>query len=196
MNTKSNVAATAANTSAAAQSGNDQNTGTDNAGEQAKPDPFANLPLVRLNDVEVVDMTEVATSDPRKYAKVQEAAAAARMPTKAGWKHSAAMFVPGSLTKEFRGGSVFGTVVDLVKKAGRTGIASYELATQLRQAQLGNKRSHYCTALPPVGWAEGYIDSAVTQGLIGTHATKKAPALVAPPAPAAPAEGEGKAANA
>lgn len=146
-------------------------------GEAPKVDPFANLPTVTLNEATVPDFSGVECSNPRKYAKVNETAIAAKMPIAPGWKHSAAMFVPGGVTKEFRAGSVFGTIQDLVKRAGKAGIASYELATELRKAQIGNKRSHYCEKLPPVGWAEGYINSAVTQGIVGTHATKKAPAL-------------------
>lgn len=166
----------------------------DNTAEVEAPaaeDRFANLPTVTLNDVVVPDMSELAISDPRKYRKISDAAIAGRLPTKSGWKHGGAMFVPGTNKKEFRAGSVFGTLQDIVNRAGKSGIASYELATQLRQRQLGNKRSHYCAELPPVGWAEGYIDSAVTQNLVGTHATKRAPALVAP-APAASEDGDKK----
>lgn len=145
--------------------------------EAARPDPFDGLPTVQLNEATVLDLSGVETSAPRKYQKVNEAAIGAKMPIMSGWKHSAAMFVPGNVTKEHRAGSVFGTIVDLVKRAGKAGIPSYELATELRRAQVGNKRSHYCEKVPPVGWAEGYINSAVTQGIIGVHATKKAPAL-------------------
>lgn len=154
--------------------------------EAQRPDPFAGLPTVKLNNVEVLDLSGVETSAARKYEKANTAAIAARSPIQAGWKHSTAMFVPGSVTKEHRQGSVFFDVVDIVKRAGRAGIPSYELATELRRRQIGNKRSHFCEKTPPVGWAEGYINSAVTQGLIKVHETKRADALVAPAA--APAE--------
>jgi hypothetical protein len=171
-----------------------------NAAEQAAPvltpaeraaERLKSIPTVKLHEAEVADLCGEQTSNPRKYDKAHTAAVAARMPTQQGWKYSAAMFVPGTTSREFRAGSVFGTIVDLVKRAGRAGIPSYELATQLRLAQIGNKRSHYCEKLPPVGWAEGYINSAVQQGLVNQHATKRAPALVAPPAPAAEDKGTG-----
>lgn len=167
------------NASRAAKSNADQQ-GESNAAPAGPSleDRLNALPVVKLNDVEVRDLTGEATSPARKYEKVHTAAVGSRMPIQSGWKHGLAMFVPGSVTKEFRAGSVFGTIVDIVKRAGRAGIPSYELATQLRMAQIGNKRSHYCTALPPVGWAEGYINSAVTQGLINTHSSRKADPLV------------------
>lgn len=145
--------------------------------EAQRPDPFAGLPTVQLAEATVLDLSSLETSAPRKYTKVNEAAIGAKMPIMSGWKHSRAMFVPGNVTKEHRAGSVFGTIVDIAKRAGKAGISSYEMATELRRAQIGNKRSHYCEKLPPVGWAEGYLNSAVTQGLIGVHATKQAPAL-------------------
>lgn len=174
----------------AAKSNADQGNGAAPASE-TPADPFANLPTVRLNEADVLDLTGVETSNPRKYAKAHEAAVGARMPIQAGWKYSAAMFVPGQVTKEHRTGSVFGTVVDIVKRAGKSGVPSYELATELRKAQIGNKRSHYCEKLPPVGWAEGYINSAVQQGLILVHATRKAPSLVAAAAQAQGAKEQG-----
>lgn len=148
--------------------------------EQAAPDRFANLPTVKLNEAEVEDMSGLAVSNPRKYQKISDAAIAARLPMQSGWKHTSAVFVPGAITKEYRAGSVFGTIQDAVKRAGKAGINSFELCAAVRRAQIGNKRSHYCTELPPVGWAEGYINSAVTQGIVGVHGTRKAPALTAP----------------
>lgn len=156
--------------------------------EAAKPDPFAGLPLVKLNEAEVLDLSTVETSAARKYEKVNTAAIAAKMPMQTGWKHSAAIFVPGAVKKEFRAGSVFGTIADITGRAGRQGIASYELVTELRRAQIGNKRSHYCEKLPPVGWAEGYINSAVTQGIVNVHGSRKAPSLVAAAPEATPAK--------
>lgn len=188
MNAKSN----------AAQSGASESNATEQAAPVLTPAERAlaaigTLPTVKLHEAEVTDLSGEATSAPRKYEKANETARSQRMPTQVGWKYSSAMFVPGSVKREFRAGSVFGTIADLVNRAGRAGIASYELATQLRLAQIGNKRSHYCTQLPPVGWAEGYINSAVQQSLIGVHTSKKAPALSAPVAP--PAEDKGTGTN-
>jgi hypothetical protein len=172
--------------SQAAKSASDQGNGQAPGAEApARPDPFANLPTVRLAEATVLDTSGLTFSAPRKYEKAHTAAIGARMPIQSGWKYSTAIFVPGSVTKEFRAGSVFGTIVDIVKRAGRQGISSYELALELRRAQVGNKRSHYCTEVPPVGWAEGYINSAVQQGLINVHTSRKAPALMVAPAAAA-----------
>lgn len=151
-------------------------------------DPFANLPTIKLGETEnVVDMTDVKTSPTYKYDKVHNEAMAARAPIQRGWKHATAMFVPGTNKggeNGFKAGSVYGTILDIVTRAGKSGLAAHELVTQLRQRQIGNKRSKYCEALPPVGWAEGWINSAVTKNISGVHATKRAPALFAAPAPA------------
>lgn len=162
--------------------------------ETQRPDPFAGLPTVTLAEATVPDTSTLQCSNPRKYAKTHEAAVGARMPIQSGWKYASALFIPGASanTKEFRQGSVFGTIVDIVKRAGKAGIPSYELATELRRAQIGNKRSHYCEQVPPVGWAEGYINSAVQQGLVAQHATRKAPALVVAAAQDAGDKAQGK----
>jgi hypothetical protein len=180
-----------AQASQAAKSNADQGGG-EVAETPVRPDPFANLKTIRLAEAEVVDTSGLAFSAPRKYAKAHEAAIAEKLPVQKGWKHATAVIVAGNVTKEFRAGSVFGSIVEIAKRAGRQGIPAYQLALDLRRAQIGNKRSHYCTETPPVGWAEGYINSAIQQGLVNTHATRKAPALtVAPAAPPADS-GDGK----
>lgn len=151
---------------------------------------FAKLPTIKVHeDAEVVDMSGVECTNPYKYDKVHNDAIAEKLPVKRGWKHMQAMFIPGTNKggeNGFRQGSVYGTIQDIVNKAGRSGISAQALVTQVRQRQIGNKRSKYCDKLPPVGWAEGWIDTAVTKNIIGQHATKKAPSLLAPaPAPAA-----------
>jgi hypothetical protein len=99
-----------------------------------------------------------------------------------GWKHERAMLVPGTNKKEFKQGSVYGTIQQIVNAAGRVGIPAYVVATKLRRLQVGNKRSHYCGdsaggALPPIGWAEGWLNTAITKNIAGVHPTKQAPAL-------------------
>lgn len=151
------------------------------APEAPKPDPFANLPTITLAETSnVVDMSGLETSLPRKYAKVNEDAAANKLPLMRGWKHATAIFVPGTNKGGENGwkpGSVYGTIADIVTRAGRAGITAHELVTQVRQRQIGNKRSHYCEKLPPVGWAEGWVNTAVTKNIVGVHATKRAPAI-------------------
>lgn len=149
--------------------------------EEPKVDPFANLPRIKLADTEdVLDMSGLETSAPRKYGKVHEDAVANKLPLLRGWKHATAMFVPGTNKggeNGFKAGSVYGTIADIVQRAGRSGISAHDLVTQVRQRQIGNKRSHYCEKLPPVGWAEGWVNTAVTKNIIGVHASKRAPAI-------------------
>lgn len=141
-------------------------------------DPFADCPTVSLgDDVSFTDFSDMATSDPRKYTNVNAAAHAERLPTVKGWKHERAMLTPGTNKKELKAGSVYGTIQQIVQAAGRSGIPAYVVATKLRQLQVGNKRSHYCEALPPIGWAEGWINTAITKNIAGVHPTKQAPSL-------------------
>lgn len=155
-------------------------------GEAAEPeaepeptvDPFAELPVVNRGEGAVfTDFTDAETSNPRKYEAVNAAARADRSPTAKGWKHERAMLIPGTNKKELKAGSVYGTIQQIVSAAGRSGIPAYVVANMLRRKQIGNKRSHYCEALPPVGWAEGWINTAITKSIAGVHPTKQAPAI-------------------
>jgi hypothetical protein len=157
--------------------------GESGAAEAAAPDPFADVPVTKIgDDVEFSDFSDTPTADPRKYANVHAAAVGDRLPTVKGWKHERAMLVPGTNRKEFKQGSVYGTIQQIVNAAGRTGIPAYVVATKLRRLQVGNKRSHYCgtgevAQLPPIGWAEGWLNTAITKNIAGVHPTKQAPAL-------------------
>jgi len=146
--------------------------------EEPAADPFADVPVVNIgDDVSFSDFSDTPTSNPRKYEAVNAAAIADRSPTAKGWKHERAMLVPGTNKKELKPGSVYGTIQQIVQAAGRAGIPAYVVANKLRRLQIGNKRSHYCEALPPVGWAEGWINTALTKLIVGSHPTKQAPAL-------------------
>lgn len=157
--------------------------GGESASADPAPDPFADVPVVNIGeDVSFDDFTDTPTANPRKYANVAAAAIADRLPTVKGWKHERAMLIPGSIRKEFKQGSVYGTIQQIVQAAGRAGIPAYVVATKLRRMQVGNKRSHYCGEggvgqLPPIGWAEGWINTAISKGIAGVHATKQAPAI-------------------
>lgn len=159
-------------------------TETPNTETQASaPDPFADVPVTKIGeDVSFDDFSDMATADPRKYTSVNAAAISERLPTMKDWKHERAMLVAGSNRKELKAGSVYGTIQQIVTAAGRSGIPAYVVASKLRRMQVGNKRSHYCNAgdsgaLPPVGWAEGWINTAITKNIAGTHPTKQAPSL-------------------
>jgi hypothetical protein len=176
--------ANAADSSTESQT-NGTTEGTEPEAQAAPVDPFADVPTIRIGeDVEFDDLSAatVRNADPRKYATVHAAAVGDRLPTAKGWKHERAMLTPGSLRKEFKPGSVYGTIQAIVQAAGRGGVPAYVVATKLRRAQVGNKRSHYCGdstggALPPVGWAEGWINTAISKSIAGVHPTKQAPAL-------------------
>lgn len=151
------------------------------ATEAAKPDPFAGLPTIKVGESEVLDLSSVEGNNPFKYEKVAADAATDKLPVKRGWKHMTAMFVKGHNNGPeggFKPGSVYGTIQQVVAASGKAGISAADLATEVRKRQIGNKRSKYCEKLPPVGWAEGWVDTAVTKSIINVHATKKAPALV------------------
>lgn len=140
-------------------------------------DPFAALPLVKIEDYEFRDFSDAETvSNPRKYEGVHKEAIAGKLPVKKNWKHREAMVAVGRTHKEFRPGSVYGSIHQIVSSYGRAGVPAYVLVAKVRQAQIGNKRSHYCTALPPIGWAEGWIDTFVSKNY-GRIMEKKAPAL-------------------
>lgn len=145
-------------------------------------DIFANLPIIKVGDDDgVLDLTGVENhADPRKYGKVHADATEHKLPIQRGWKHSDAMFVTGHNKggeNGFRPGSVYGTIADIVRRTGKSGVSAQELVTAVRKAQIGNKRSVYCNGLPPVGWVEGWLNSAVRKNIVGIHASKKAPAL-------------------
>lgn len=163
------------------QAAESQAEGGTEATVEAQADPFADVPVTRIgDDVEFDDFASaegIRNADPRKYANVHATAVGERLPTVRGWKHERAMLVPGTSRKELKSGSVYGTIQQIVQAAGRAGVPAYVVATRLRRAQVGNKRSHYCDGLPPVGWAEGWINTAITKSIAGVHPTKQAPAL-------------------
>lgn len=154
---------------------------TEPTAEAAPVDPFADVPVTRIGEgddaVEFANFADTPTALARKYEAVNKAAVADRMPTAKGWKHEEHMLIPGSLKAEKKAGSVYGDIQQIVNAAGRAGIPAYVVATMLRKKQVGNKRSHYCDGLPPVGWAEGWINTAITKNIAGVHPTKQAPAL-------------------
>lgn len=150
---------------------------------EAAPDPFADVPVTKIgDDVSFEDYSDIATGDPRKYSTVHAAAVAERLPTAKGWKHERAMLIPGRSSRELKPTSVYGTIQQIVQAAGRAGIPAYVVANKVRRLQAGNKRSHYClagdaAALPAIGWAEGWINTAITKNIVGVHPTKQAPAI-------------------
>jgi hypothetical protein len=152
--------------------------GGESAAAEAPVDPFADVPVTNIgDDVSFDDFSDTLTSNPRKYTNVNAAAVAERLPTAKGWKYERAMLTPGTNKREFKQGSVYGTIQQIVTAAGRTGIPAYVVAAKLRRMQVGNKRSHYCEGLPPIGWAEGWLNTAITKSIAGVHPTKQAPAL-------------------
>jgi hypothetical protein len=133
---------------------------------EVKPDPFADLPTIQVAGVELPDLSKaVRVSDPRKYSGVHATAVSEALQTKKGWKYANVVFRGGTNRKERKPTSVHGMIQDMLFKAGKDGIPAPVLVSRLRMGQVGNRRSHFCEGLPPVGWAEGWIDSAVTQNI-------------------------------
>lgn len=138
-------------------------------------DPFAALPVIKTSDgIEITDLTDATCTQPYKYADQHKRAIEAKSPMLVGYKHADKVLVPGTNRKEFKAGSVYGDIQQIVNAAGRGGIPVYALLGQLRRKQIGNKRSKYCEQLPPVGWAEGWLNTALTKNIVGVHATKTA----------------------
>ena len=93
------------------------------------------------------------------------------------WAKRDNKFTLGHAPKSER--SVFGILYGLAgANLGKTG---KELAAMLRWYDFPNrKRSEYLDGVPPLGWAEGYIDGAVTKGYLKLVAEPKAEAPKAP----------------
>ncbi|MGW8278731.1 DUF4011 domain-containing protein [Sphingomonas aurantiaca] len=131
------------------------------------------LDQVRRLRQETAEPPASKAAAPLKYARVHAAATAAGSPTVIGWQHAARSFVPGD-DETGSGDSVYNTIRILCREAGPAGITGAALATALRQRQIGNRKSVYCDGLPPIGWAEGWIDTAVTKDIIAAcHATRQ-----------------------
>lgn len=101
-----------------------------------------------------------------KYEKAHAKATRAGSPVIIGWKYKDSRFVTGTLPRSGGTTSVYAAIKRLVWEAGQAGLTGSDLATRLRHDQQGNDRSEYCQGLPPIGWAEGWIDTAVQRGLI------------------------------
>lgn len=111
-------------------------------------------------------------ADPGKYARVHAAATVAGSPVALGWKHVAAVFAAGKGRHDAT--SVYGTIHAICREAGSDGTTAAALATALRHRQIGNPRTRYCDGLPPIGWAEGWIDTAVTLSVVLARAAPTA----------------------
>ena len=172
--------APAPDTEPAGEPNTDESTAESTPEAAAAPkDPFANLPMVKIEEYDFRDLSAAdKNSDPRKYETVHKDAVSNKLPMKRNWKHSSHMIAMGQVRKEHKPNSVYGTIAQIVSEYGRAGVPAYVLVARVRQAQIGNKRSHYCTALPPIGWAEGWIDTFISKGH-GRVMEKKAPPVTA-----------------
>jgi hypothetical protein len=102
-----------------------------------------------------------------KYVKIHAAAEAAGSPCKLGWRYATKIFVAGSSKVEKKEGTAHGIIQSLVKQAGTAGISGMELVPLVRAAAKKNTRTNFGAGqVPPIGWAEGWIDSAITGNLI------------------------------
>lgn len=125
------------------------------------------LDQVRRLRQETVLPPTVKAAPALKYARVHAAATAAGSPTLLDWQHAARRFVPGN-NETGSGDSVYNTIRLICREAGAAGVTGAALVTALRERQIGNRKSVYCDGLPPIGWAEGWIDTAVTKNIIAT----------------------------
>lgn len=104
-----------------------------------------------------------------KYEPRQSRAKEAKVDYDPNWAKRAVKFLPGVAPKGDK--SVMAILYKMV--VSKPGIVGSDLATMLRYNRFANhKRSKYLTgdtgaaAIPAVGWAEGYIDGAVTKGFL------------------------------
>ncbi|WP_374943096.1 DUF4011 domain-containing protein [Sphingomonas sp.] len=134
------------------------------------------LDQVRRLRQETVVPPAVKAAPTLKYARVHAAATAAGSPTVLGWQHAKRSFVPGD-DETGSGNSVYNTIRGIVREAG-AGITGAAVATELRRRQTGNPKSAYCDGLPPIGWAEGWIDTAVTKSIIAVGSVTPTSSLV------------------
>lgn len=100
-----------------------------------------------------------------KYETVHTAAMAAGSPVIIGWPNKERRFIAGKVPRG-RISSVYAAIQRIAAAAGDAGLTGAELATRLRTDQTGNPRSEYCAGLPPIGWAEGWIHTAIQKRLI------------------------------
>lgn len=106
---------------------------------------------------------EVRFAAPRKYAPRLEKTAGKNFDP--AWAKCDATFTVGHAPKTAT--SVMGVIYSLVGAKENKGKTGKEFAAILRAYDFPNrKRSVYLDGLPPVGWAEGYIDGAVQKGYI------------------------------
>ena len=161
--------------------------------------PFATLPVVRANavgttDFEVQDLRGIPAeqiANPRKYAAAQATAVDKNLHMRENWKHGNDVFKIGSNRHDKKPSSVMGTIQQIVRAYGAEGCPAPALVTRLRTATVNNSRSHFCAGkLPPVGWAEDYIQGAMREGLIavGGQIQHQLVPQVAPAPEPAPAE--------
>jgi very-short-patch-repair endonuclease len=121
--------------------------------------------------IDSADKTEVLF--PGKYARVHDEAVQLGIATKRGWQwHDAVFQVAG---KARRSRNVHDAIWRIVNAAGSEGMTGEALATALRHDQAGNIRSEYCRGLPPIGWAEGWIDTAIDQRILKQIRTSTVP---------------------
>lgn len=121
---------------------------------------------LRTMDGVCADRKAGSTTD-HKYAKVHKAAVDAGSPCKLGWKYGTAILALGTNRNEKKPGTAHGIIQATVREAGDNGISGMELVPLVRVRAKTNTRSNFATGqTPPIGWAEGWIDSAVTQGIL------------------------------
>lgn len=158
-------------------------------------DLFASVPVINIGTDEVRDLTKlpegVTEAAARKYETVNTKAKELGIQMKQGWKHANAVFKIGGSRDEKKPTTVMGTIQQIVKSYGSEGCPAIVLVSRLRQQAMTNTRSHFCqNKLPPVGWAEGYVDGALNQKLITVSGQMSnelaAKSLVAAPAEATP----------
>jgi hypothetical protein len=104
-----------------------------------------------------------------KYAKVHAAAEAAGSPCKLGWKYATMIFTLNKTSRDRKEGTAYGIIQSVVREAGENGISGMEMVPLVRARAKSNTRTDFGAGqVPPIGWAEGWIDGAVNESIIKT----------------------------
>lgn len=123
-------------------------------------------------DVAAQAREEVKFGNPFKYAEKHKRAEEAKLDYDPMWSKRDHIFTANVSPKGPN--SVFGQLHKLVAEKGP--VKGSDLAKYLRHHNFPNegKRSKYVSgSIPAVGWAEGYIDGAVSKGYLKAQAPKE-----------------------
>ena len=139
-----------------------------NRGSAQRREETTETQTITQADVATIESTEVSGelkfANPYKYEGKQKSALDAKVDYLPTWAKRNTKFHPATKPKLDK--SVMAVIHKIVSE--EPGIVGSDLAVRIRYYNFPNrKRSKYLDGgLPAVGWAEGYVDGAVTKGFL------------------------------